>query len=133
MKTLSKARRLRRQAGALSVEVALLFAFVLAPMLAGVVDFGQILLAQAMVTRAARQGALAASRDQDATQAVTRYLESAGYDTARMSVTTTGTGVSGTPITVSVRYDTSGMVIIPWGSMSPDMEAVVGSATERKS
>lgn len=133
MKTQPRKRSARRQVGSLSVEVALLVAFVLTPMLVGVVDFGQILLAQAVVTRAAREGALAASRNQDATQAVNRYMQDAGYDTGLTTVTTSGPGLSGAPVTVSVRYDTTGMVIIPWKSISDNMAEVVGSATERKS
>lgn len=122
-----------RQRGALTVELALLLAFVLMPMLVGVVDFGQILLAQAVVTRAAREGALAASRNQDIDAAVNQYLQTAGYDLGLTSVTTLGDRTSGTPVTVNVGYDTSRMLIIPWQNISPDLGQVVGSATERQS
>ena len=122
-----------RQQGSLSVELALLLAFVLMPLLAGVVDFGQLFLAQAVVTRAAREGALAASRNQDVDRAVVLYIRNAGYSPDRTSVATSGERKSGTPVTVEVRYDTSNMVIIPWSGINANMAQVVGSATERQS
>lgn len=122
-----------RQQGSLSVELALLLAFVLMPLLAGVVDFGQLFLAQAVVTRAAREGALAASRNQDVDRAVVLYMQNAGYSPDRTSVATSGERKSGTPVTVEVRYDTSNMVIIPWSGINTNMAQVVGSATERQS
>ncbi len=122
-----------RQQGSLSVELALLLAFVLMPLLAGVVDFGQLFLAQAVVTRAAREGALAASRNQDVDRAVVLYLQNAGYSPDRTTIATSGERKSGTPVTVEVRYDTSNMVIIPWSGINANMARVVGSATERQS
>ena len=122
-----------RQQGSLSVELALLLAFVLMPLLAGVVDFGQLFLAQAVVTRAAREGALAASRNQDVDRAVVLYIQNAGYSPDRTSVATSGERKSGTPVTVEVRYDTSNVVIIPWSGINANMAQVVGSATERQS
>ena len=122
-----------RQQGSLSVELALLLAFVLMPLLAGVVDFGQLFLAQAVVTRAAREGALAASRNQDVDRAVVLYLQNAGYSPDRTTIATSGERKSGTPVTVEVRYDTSNMVIIPWSGINTNMAQVVGSATERQS
>ena len=122
-----------RQQGSLSVELALLLAFVLMPLLAGVVDFGQLFLAQAVVIRAAREGALAASRNQDVDRAVVLYIQNAGYSPDRTSVATSGERKSGTPVTVEVRYDTSNMVIIPWSGINANMARVVGSATERQS
>lgn len=122
-----------RQQGSLSVELALLLAFVLMPLLAGVVDFGQLFLAQAVVTRAAREGALAASRNQDVDRAVVLYMQNAGYSPDRTTIATSGERKSGTPVTVEVRYDTSNMVIIPWSGINANMARVVGSATERQS
>ena len=122
-----------RQQGSLSVELALLLAFVLMPLLAGVVDFGQFFLAQAVVTRAAREGALAASRNQDVDRAVVLYMQNAGYSPDRTTIATSGERKSGTPVTVEVRYDTSNMVIIPWSGINANMAQVVGSATERQS
>ena len=122
-----------RQRGSLTTELAFMLVFVLMPMLVGVVDFGQTLLAQAVVTRAAQAGALAASRNQDVTAAVSQYMQSAGYDLSLTQVITTGDRTSGTPVTVNVRYETSGMFIIPWQNISSDLGQVVGSATERQS
>ena len=133
MKTQSGNKRLSRQRGSLAVELALLLSFVLMPLLVGVIDFGQILLAQAVVTRAAREGALAASRNQDAAGAANLYMQSAGYDLGLTHVATAGSGASGTPVTVTVGYDTSGMVIIPWYNINENLSRVNASATERQS
>ena len=124
------------QAGSLTVELALLMAFVLMPMLAGVVDFGQYLLAQAVVTRAASQGALVAARNHDAAKAdqvASDYMENAGYDTNLMNVTVDVGTVRGDPVIVQVRYDTTRMVIIPWRNISDAMTQVQYTATERRS
>lgn len=122
-----------RQRGSLSVELALLLSFVFLPMLAGVVDFGQLMLAQAVVTRAAREGALAASRNQDVVAVVNRYMQSAGYDLSLTHVSTMGERTTGTPVTVTVGYDTRRMIIIPWHNISANLSRVNGAATERQS
>lgn len=122
-----------RQQGSLTVELALVLAFVLMPLLAGVVDLGQVLLAQAVVTRAAREGGLAASRRQNVGQVVNLYMQNAGYRSDRVTVTTEGSGATGTEVTVRVAYDITGMGIIPWKNISPSMTQVVGTFAGRQS
>lgn len=122
-----------RQQGSLTVELALVLAFVLMPLLAGVVDLGQVLLAQAVVTRAAREGGLAASRRQNVGQVVNLYMQNAGYQLDRVTVTTEGGGTTGTEVTVRVGYDITGMGIIPWQNISPSMTQVVGLFAGRQS
>ncbi len=118
--------------GSISVELALLLTFIFIPLLIGIVDFGQLLHAQNIMTRAAREGAMAASRHQDVDQAVLQYVENAGYDTARTRIDTQGSRASSAPVTVTVAYDTTAMVIIPWGEITPDMTSVVSSATTQQ-
>ena len=119
----------RRERGAVSVELALMLAFLLVPLLAGVIDFGQILHAQSVVARAAREGAMAAARNQDVASAVEAYIRDSGYDYGLAHVSTQGSGAAGTPVTVTVSYDTSSMVIIPWGAVSPNITQVAAAAT----
>jgi len=121
-----------REGGSMCIEFALLVTFFLMPLLAGIVDFGQILHAQSVVARAAREGAVAAARNQDINTVVDAYLQNAGYQLDLSHVSTDGTRVSGEPVTVTVRYDTSAMVLIPWQSISPTMTQVVASATTQQ-
>lgn len=118
--------------GSISVELALLLTFVLIPLLVGIVDFGQLLHAQNVMTRAAREGAMAASRNQDIEGAVNRYVQNAGYDLSLTSIATEGSRASSEPVTVTITYDTSSMIIIPWGTIHQDMARVVTSATTQQ-
>ncbi|MHC1789927.1 TadE/TadG family type IV pilus assembly protein [Solidesulfovibrio sp.] len=124
--------RSNRERGSISVEFALLLTFFFMPLLIGIIDFGQILHAQSVVSRAAREGVVAAARNQDIGTAVDAYILNAGYDLGLAHVATGGSRVSGEAVTVTVSYDTSGMVIIPWGSLSPAMTQVVATATAQQ-
>ena len=118
--------------GSISVEFALLMTFFFMPLLLGVIDFGQILHAQSVVARAAREGAVAAARSQDVNTAVDSYVRNAGYDLSLTHISTAGSRVAGEPVTVTVRYDTSGMVIIPWQNFNPNMTQVAAAATTQQ-
>jgi len=124
--------RQSREQGSISMEFALLLTFFFMPLLVGIIDFGQILHAQSVVTRAAREGVVAAARSRDITTAVDSYIQNAGYDLNLTHVSSTGSQVSGDPVTVTVRYDTTGMVIIPWQHISPGITQVVATATAQK-
>jgi len=130
MKPLNAARRDAR--GSISVELALLLTFVLMPLLVGVIDFGQLLHAQNVMTRAAREGAIAASRNMDIEDAVNRYVQNAGYDASRARIDTEGSRESSEPVTVTITYDTSALVIIPWADINRNMSRVVTSATTQQ-
>jgi Flp pilus assembly protein TadG len=121
-----------RQRGSISVEFALLLSFFFMPLLIGIMDFGQILHAQSVVTRAAREGVVAAARNQDIPTAVDAYIQNAGYDSSLAQIVTAGSRVSGEAVMVTVRYDTSAMVIIPWQSVSPAMTQVAATATAQQ-
>ena len=118
--------------GSISLEFALLMTFFFMPLLLGVIDFGQILHAQSVVSRAAREGAVAAARSQDVNTAVDSYVRNAGYDLGLTHISTAGSRISGEPVSVTVRYDTSGMVIIPWHNFTPNLTQVVATATTQQ-
>ncbi|BAH74907.1 TadE/TadG family type IV pilus assembly protein [Solidesulfovibrio magneticus] len=132
MNTPQPSARIDRQDGSISVEFALMLVLFFMPLLIGIVDFGQILHAQSVVTRAAREGVVAAARNQDIPTAVDAYIQNAGYDTSLAHIATAGSRVAGEPVMVTVRYDTSAMVIIPWQGISPNMTQVVATATAQQ-
>lgn len=117
------------QHGSLAVELALILVFFLMPLIVGIIDFGQVLHAQIIITRAARQGVLAASRSQDVATVVNNYIEQAGYSKDDAQVAVTGSGLSGDPVTVTVSYDTQGMTILPLGSVSSGLATLAATAT----
>jgi len=130
MKTRNKNMKGRR--GATAVEFALILAFILAPLTAAVVDFGQIMHAQYIITRAAREGAMASIRGQDATSVVNAYLQDAGLDLGHATVGVTGAGgEGGTPASVTVGYDCAAMAIIPWNGISDGLTSLSTTATAR--
>ncbi|KHK03367.1 hypothetical protein NY78_1431 [Desulfovibrio sp. TomC] len=114
------------------MEFALLLSFFFLPLLIGIIDFGQILHAQSVVTRAAREGVVAAARNQDIPTAVDAYINNAGYDRSLAQVTTSGSRVSGEAVMVTVRYDTSAMVILPWKNFNPNLRVVAATATAQQ-
>ena len=124
--------RPNRERGSISVEFALMLTFFFMPLLLGIIDFGQILHAQSVVARAAREGAVAAARSQDINTAVDNYVRNAGYDLSLTHISTAGSRIAGEPVTVTVRYDTSNMVIIPWQNFTANLTQVVASATTQQ-
>jgi len=126
------ARRMDGRRGASAVELALLLAFVLAPLTAAVVDFGQILHAQYVITRAAREGAMASIRGQDPVSTVNAYIQDAGLDLANATVGVTGAGgAGGTPASVTVTYSCEDMALIPWEGVSDGLTSLSSTATAR--
>ena len=132
MNTPRATSRPHREGGSISLEFALMLTFFFMPLLLGVIDFGQILHAQSVVARAAREGAVAASRSQDITAAVDTSVRNAGYDLGLTHISTAGSRISGEPVTVTVRYDTSAMVILPGRNVVPTITQVVARATTQQ-
>lgn len=131
MKTCGK-NSMNGQRGATAVEFALILAFILAPLTAAVVDFGQILHAQYVITRAAREGAMASVRGQDPTAAVNAYLQDAGLDLGHATVGVVGAGGDGgTPASVTVGYNCADMALIPWDGISDGLTNLSTTATAR--
>ena len=63
MNTTQPRARIDQQRGSISVEFALMLVFFFMPLVIGIIDFGQILHAQSVVARAAREGVVAAARN----------------------------------------------------------------------
>jgi len=101
--------------GGSAVEFALILTFILAPLTVAVIDFGQILHADYVITRAAREGAMASIKGLNPQSAVDAYLTDAGLDPAFSTVTAQNAGgARGTAAIVQVTYDYADMVVIPW-------------------
>lgn len=123
-----------RQHGAVSVEFTLLAIFLLIPLTAGVIDFGMIFQTHNILVRAAEQGAMAASRSLVPDIIVTQALTNGGLDTARSNTVVTPSYQSlplGTPITVTITYDITGLPLIPWPSFSSSFSTVQATVTAR--
>lgn len=132
MNTRARTGSRARERGALAVELALMLVFFLMPLIIGVLDFGQVLHAQIVMTRAARQGALAAARSEDVRAVVESYISNAGYAADKVQMQTES-GVPATDaVTVTIRYDTSAMTILPLGDLAQSLAQVVGTATAQR-
>lgn len=72
--------------GSVSVEFALVLAFILIPLLAGLVDVGRLVHAHVVLERAAREGAVSIMRGETYATPVARVLQDAGLDTSSLTV-----------------------------------------------
>ncbi len=119
--------------GGAAVEFALLLVFVFMPLTVAVIDLGQMIHAQYVITRAAREGVMASIRGRDAQAKVSDYINNAGLDSANALVTAPSPGaVSGSDATVTIVYDLTGMYLIPWDGVFSNLESVTASATGRQ-
>ncbi|OGR37448.1 MAG: hypothetical protein A2051_07295 [Desulfovibrionales bacterium GWA2_65_9] len=122
-----------REKGSSTVEFALAVALVLTPMLLGLVDFGRYLDVSHTVSRAAHEGVFEASRGHDPVSIVQSYVQNAGLDPAKVSVSLTpaldGT-TRGTAMQITVSYNLSGYALASWGGLFP--QALSTKATARR-
>lgn len=125
--------RNKREKGSAMLEFALAVAVVLAPMLLGLVDFGRYLDVSHTVSRAAHEGVFEASRGHDPVSSVQSYVQSAGLDPAKVSVSLTPAldgSARGTAMQLTVSYNLSGYALATWGGLFP--EAYSTKATARR-
>ncbi|MFV0423588.1 TadE/TadG family type IV pilus assembly protein [Oleidesulfovibrio sp.] len=80
---------LRNNKGGVSVEFALVLAFILVPLLVGMVDAARFVHAKVILNRAAREGAVNAMRGEAYTPHIQAVLSDAGFDTSALTVTET--------------------------------------------
>lgn len=73
--------------GAVSVEFALVLAFILVPLFIGLVDAGRLLNAKVVLNRAAREGAVAVMRGKPYVNAIQNVITDAGFNVGALSVT----------------------------------------------
>lgn len=128
---------LRKQRGTAAVEFALIVPLLLL-LIAGLIDFGHLFWHRHVLTNAAREGARAAVKREDAGPAVTNYINNAGLDISlKVDVLCdnnpcdTNPPVLGTEITVTVTELSYQFPILPLEGMFPDITQLVAVAIMR--
>lgn len=122
----------KHEKGSATLEFALAAALVLTPMLLGLVDFGRYLNVGHAVSRAAHEGVFEAARGRDPGSIVRSFVQSAGLDPARVSVSVSpplGDAERGTAMKLTVTYNLSGYPLATWGGLFP--QALSTQATAR--
>ncbi|WP_243368269.1 TadE/TadG family type IV pilus assembly protein [Fundidesulfovibrio soli] len=120
--------------GTAAIEFVLMALFILGPLTAMIIDYGQILNVQNIITRAAEQGAMAAGNADPPGPVVNSMLASAGLDTALASTSISAgslTGTQGSPVAVTVTYNLSGLVFFPWPNFMQSLTTATATATVR--
>jgi len=108
--------------GVAIVEFALVLALLLVPIMAGVWDISKFIDINQILTRAAREGIVSASRGDDPTQMIADYIESAGLDPSDLSVTIEHGPEEpglGQEVCVSLAYDFAQYTVFPWEDFMP--------------
>ena len=105
------------------MEFAITMALLLVPIMAGVWDISNFIDINHVLTRAAREGVIMASRGDDPTERVKSYAESAGLTPEDITVTVTlgeDQPGMGQEVEVLLHYDFSGCTILPWDNFIPN-------------
>lgn len=117
--------------GVAMVEFALIMGLLLVPLMAGVWDVSKFIDINQILTRAAREGVVLASRGQEPTATIQNYVQSAGLDPAHLTVTVAhGTDDIhlGQEVSVELSFDFSGYTIFPWEDIIPQGLSTVAHA-----
>ncbi|WP_027183286.1 TadE/TadG family type IV pilus assembly protein [Desulfovibrio inopinatus] len=128
-------RKAKHMAGVVSVELALVMTFLLMPLFIGVLDFGQIMHAQYVITRAAREGAVTASTNGNVDLTVRNYIAASNLNPGQAQVSgsfLSGTVMPGNPVSVTVTFDMTGYMILPWKDIVPALSTLSATAEARQ-
>jgi len=109
--------------GVAIVEFALTMALLLIPIMAGVWDVSNFIDINQILTRAAREGVVMASRGDDPTQTVLDYAEAAGLMTENITVTVTEGEEQpglGQEVKLVLNYNLDGYTVLPWENIMPN-------------
>lgn len=108
--------------GVAIAEFALIMTFILVPIMAGVWDISRFIDINQIVTRAAREGVVQASRSQDPTIRVKEYIQAAGLNPDKLTITVEQGEAQpgmGEEIIVRLAYNFSDNTIFPWEDFMP--------------
>lgn len=108
--------------GSVAVEFALFMAVLLVPLLAGVWDAATLIDMNQVLTRAAREGVVLASRGDDPSPRVIDYVRTEGLTADNLTVVVQhGPEESGfgREVTVTVQYDFADSTVYPWATLLP--------------
>ncbi|EGB16239.1 TadE family protein [Pseudodesulfovibrio mercurii] len=117
--------------GSAVMEFALLMALLLTPLLAGIWDAAQMIDMNQVLTRAAREGVIMASRGDDPTETVRSYVAAEGLSTDNLTVSVEfgpEDRVLGQEVSVSLNYNFADNTVYPWGNLMPDGMTTVARA-----
>jgi len=103
--------------GVAVAEFAMAMALLLIPIMAGVWDISNFIDINQVVTRAAREGIVMASRGDNPTETIKSYVESGGLSPENITVTITmgeeQPGL-GQEVKLVINYNFDGYTILPW-------------------
>lgn len=104
------------------VEFAIIMSMILIPLVAGVWDISRFIDINQVITRAAREGVVQASRNEDPTARVQEYIQAAGLNPSKLTVSVEHGSPQpglGTEVAVILAYDFSDNTIFPWEDFMP--------------
>lgn len=111
-----------KRQGAAIAEFAFVLSLLLIPLFAGVWDVSKFIDINQILTRAAREGVVTASRGDDPTARVKEYVQAAGLYPEDLTISVEygpdQPGL-GQEVGVSLAYDFSGYTIFPWEDFLP--------------
>jgi len=116
-------RNEHKKQGSTIIEFALIIPLVLVPLLAGIWDISRVIDINQILTRAARDGVVLASRGNDPVSPVQDYIEAAGLNAANLTVTVSEGAAEqgyGQEVSVILSYDFTGTTMLPWETLMPD-------------
>ncbi|QJB55004.1 TadE family protein [Pseudodesulfovibrio sp. zrk46] len=109
--------------GATIAEFAFTLALLMAPLFAGVWDVSKFIDINQVLTRAARDGVVAASRGEDPTAMIKDYVAAAGLFPEDLIISIVQGPEQpglGEEVSVQLAYDFSGYTIFPWEDFLPN-------------
>ena len=108
--------------GVAIIEFAIMMVLILIPIMAGTWDISRFIDINQILTRAAREGVISASRGDDPTSRILDYAETAGLFPDDLTVTVSygeeQPGL-GQEVKVSLAYGFSSYTIFPWEDFMP--------------
>lgn len=108
--------------GSAVMEFALLIPLLLIPLLAGMWDVSTLIDMNQILTRAAREGAVMASRGDDPVTTVKSYVETEGLASDNLTVDVEigqPDPVLGREVAVSLTYSFADATVYPWQELMP--------------
>lgn len=106
--------------GNTTVEFALTICLVLVPMLIGIFDSHSFFQLNTALRRAAREGVVIAARGQDPIPAVNDFINGAGYDSTKVTVSySSAESDAGTDMNLQLSYNADSIALLPLETVFP--------------
>ncbi|XXJ18732.1 TadE/TadG family type IV pilus assembly protein [Desulfovibrio caledoniensis] len=117
--------------GSAVIEFALLMSLLLVPLLAGIWDAAKMIDMNQILTRAAREGVILASRGDDPAETVLAYVAAEGLSTDNLTVSVElgpDDRELGQEVAVSLNYNFADSTVYPWENLMPGGMTTVARA-----